>query len=145
MKKLILVILAAFTVTVSAFAKPVAYNETSEENWSGMSYRNVQIVKILDSKDVNLMTNETPLSKSYKVYCAKDIKGPKSNKMKVFIDCSNIITKDTNSGRYICRGNNIDIFISYLVWAMHTFIYYADEPRITNNSQVRNVGARAFA
>lgn len=51
MKKLILVILAAFTVTVSAFAKPVAYNETSEENWSTMSYRNVQIVKILDSKD----------------------------------------------------------------------------------------------
>lgn len=106
---------------------------------------NNALVKILDSKEVILMTNETPLSKSFKVFCAKDIKGPKSNKMKVFIDCSNIITKDTNSGRYICRGNNIDIFISYLVSAMHTFIYYADEPRITNNSQVRNVGARAFA
>lgn len=103
------------------------------------------LVKILDSKEVVLITNEVPLSKSFKVFCAKDIKGPKSTKMKVFIDCSNIITRDKNTGRYVCRGNNIDILISYLVSAMHTYIYYADEHRMTRNSQIRNVGAKAFA
>lgn len=103
------------------------------------------LVKILESKEVVLMTNETPLPKAFKVFCAKDVKGPKKNKMKVFIDCSNIIVKDSATNRYVCRGNNIDIFISYLVSAMHTYVYYADESRITSNSQIKTVGARGFA
>lgn len=103
------------------------------------------LVKLLDSKEVILMVNETPLPKSFKIFCAKDIKGPKKNKLKVFIDCSNILTKDKSTGRYVCKGNSIDIFISYLVSAMHTYIYYADENRIISNSQIRNVGAKAFA
>ena len=32
--------------------------------------------------------------------------------MKVFIDVSNIIQKDEKTGRYVCKRNNIDIFIS---------------------------------
>lgn len=103
------------------------------------------LVKVLESKQVVLMSNEVPLSKAFKVFCAKDLKGPKKDKMKVFIDCSNIIKKDDKSGRYVCRGNNIDIFISYLVSAMHTFIYYADESRITSNSKIMSVGAQAFS
>lgn len=103
------------------------------------------LVKLLDSKKVILIVNETPLPKSFKVFCAKDIKGPKKNKLKVFIDCSNILTKDKSTGRYVCRGSNIDIFISYLVSAMHTYIYYADESRFVSNSQIKNVGAKAFA
>lgn len=103
------------------------------------------LVKVLESKDVILMTNEEPLPKAFKVFCAKDIKGDNKNKMKVFIDCSNIITKDLESGRYHCKGNSIDIFISYLVSAMHTYIYYADENRIINNSKIMSTGAQAFA
>jgi hypothetical protein len=85
------------------------------------------------------------MAKAFKVFCAKDLKGPNKNKMKVFIDCTNIISKDTSTGRYVCRNNNIDILISYLVSAMHTFIYYADESRITSNSKIMSVGAQAFA
>ena len=103
------------------------------------------LVKVLESKEVILMRNEEPLSKAFKVFCAKDIKGPKKDKMKVFIDCSNIITIDDASGRYVCKGNNIDIFISYLVSAMHTLIYYADEDRICSNAKVMSTGAAAFA
>lgn len=103
------------------------------------------LIKVLESKEVVLLTGEKPLPKAFKVFCAKDIKGPKKDKMKVFIDCSNIIYKDKASGRYVCSRNNIDIFISYLVSAMHTFIYYADEDRITSNSKVMQVGAQAFA
>lgn len=103
------------------------------------------LIKVLESKEVVLLTGEKPLPKAFKVFCAKDIKGPKKDKMKVFIDCSNIIYRDKASGRYVCNRNNIDIFISYLVSAMHTFIYYADEDRIASNSKVMQVGAQAFA
>ena len=104
------------------------------------------LVKVLDSKDVVLMVNDVPLSKAFKVVCAKDIRGPKKNAKKIFIDCSNIIKKDKNTGRYVCRTNSdIDIFISYLVSAMHTFIYYMDEARIVGNSQVKTVGAKTFS
>ena len=103
------------------------------------------LIKILESKEVVLLTNDgEPLSKAFKVFCAKDIKSSKK-RTKVFIDCSNIINKDPNTGRYICRGNNIDIFISYLMSAMTTYIYYADESRLTSNSKVISAGAQAFA
>lgn len=103
------------------------------------------LIKVLNSKQVVLMTNQNPLPKAFKVFCAKDIKGSNKNKMKIFIDCTNILDRDEDSGRYKCRGNSIDIFISYLVSAMHTYIYYADESRIVNNSKVISVGAQAFA
>ena len=103
------------------------------------------LVKILDDKDVILMVNDTPLSKAFKVICAKDLKGTKKDKKKIYIDCSNIISKDKSSGRYVCKGNNIDIFISYLVSAMHNYIYYVDETRFTSNAQIKTAGARAFA
>lgn len=101
------------------------------------------IVKLLSEKDVVLMVNDTPLSKAFKVFCAKDIKGPDKKRMKVFIDCSNIIKKDPKSGRYVC--DQIDVFISYLVAATTTLIYYSDENRITMNSKIMSVGATAFA
>lgn len=103
------------------------------------------LVKVLESKQVVLLTNKKPLPKSFKVFCAKDIKGPKKDKMKVFIDCSGIISEDNASGAYTCKGNNIDIFISYLVSAMHTLIYYADENRIVSNTKIMHAGAQAFA
>lgn len=103
------------------------------------------LVKVLESKEVVLLSNNKPLSKAFKVFCAKDLKGPKKNKMKVFIDCSNIIKIDNSTGKWACKGNNIDIFISYLVSAMNTFIYYADEARYTSNSKIMSIGAQAFA
>ena len=103
------------------------------------------LVKILDSKSVVLIIGTEPMSKAFKVFCAKDIKGPKKDRMKVFIDCTNIITIDPNSGKYTCKGNNIDILISYLVSAMHTYIYYIDEFRLTNNTKIMSTGAQVFA
>ena len=103
------------------------------------------LVKVFESKEVIFMTNEKPLPKAFKVFCAKDIKGANKNKMKVFIDCSNIITRDEDTGRYQCKGNSIDMLISYLVSAMHTLIYYADEARLTGNVKIITVGAQAFA
>ena len=79
------------------------------------------LVKVLESKEVVLLRSDSkPLPKAFKVFCAKDIKGPNKDKMKVFIDCTDVVAKDKESGRYVCK---IDLFISYLVSAMHTFIY----------------------
>lgn len=103
------------------------------------------LVKILDSKSVVLVVGTEPMSKAFKVFCAKDVKGPRKDKMKVFIDCTNIIKVDPNSGKYTCTGNNIDILISYLVSAMHTYIYYIDEFRLTNNNKIMSTGAQVFA
>lgn len=103
------------------------------------------IIKVLKSPNVVLMTNPKPLSKAFKVFCAKDIKYNKD--LRVFIDVSGIITMDENAGKYICNRNNIDIFISYLVSAMTTYIYYAPKgtDRLVNNAKIRSIGAKAFA
>ena len=103
------------------------------------------IVKVLNSSNVVLMRHFKPLSKAFKVFCAKDIKN--EGKLKVFIDVSGIIKMDENAGKYICNRNDIDIFISYLVDAMTTFIYYSPSgtDRIVNNSKIRSIGAKTFA
>lgn len=108
--------------------------------------RNVSnnLYKLLEYPDIVLMSSEIPLPKAFKVFCAKDVKRPNSG-MKVFIDCSNIVKRDEKLGKYVCRKEHIDIFISYLVSAMHTYIYYVDEKRITGNAELTKTGARAFA
>lgn len=48
MKKLIVTLLAFAAFVGSAFAVPVAYNETSEENWSDMTYQSIPVYKVLE-------------------------------------------------------------------------------------------------
>ena len=103
------------------------------------------LVKVLNSENVILMRSAKPLSKAFKVFCAKDIKFNKE--MRVFIDVSGIIRKDEKVGKWVCNRNDIDIFISYILDAMVSFIYYTPKgtDRIIGNSKVRNVGAKTFA
>lgn len=103
------------------------------------------LVKVLSSSNVVLMRSAKPLSKAFKVFCAKDIKN--DGQMRVFIDVSGIIRMDEKSGKYVCGRNEIDIFVSYLVDAMSTFIYYSPKgtDRIVGNAKIRSVGAKAFA
>ncbi len=51
MKKLLCAVSVLFALGVSAFAVPTAFNETHEENWSDMTYFQVPVYKILDSRD----------------------------------------------------------------------------------------------
>ena len=103
------------------------------------------ILKVMSSPNVILMSSPKPLTKPFKVFCAKDIKNNKD--LRVFIDVSGVIRKDLDTGRYTCSRDQIDVFISYLVSAMCTFIYYSPKgtDRIINNSKVRSVGAEVFA
>ncbi len=51
MKKLFCALFAAIIVAGAVFAVPTKHNETHEENWSSISYVNVPILKILDSRE----------------------------------------------------------------------------------------------
>lgn len=104
------------------------------------------IVKVLKSSKVVLMTRQgKPLSKAFKTFCAKDIKFNKEPK--VFIDVTGIITMDEEAGKYKCNREAIDIFTSYILDAMVAFIYYAPSgtDRLVSNTNIRKVGAKAFA
>ena len=103
------------------------------------------LVKVLMSPNVILMSRPKPLSKAFKVFCAKDIKNDST--LRVFIDVSGIIKDDEASGKYVCNKNNIDIFISYILDAMVSFIYYTPTgtDRIVSNSKIRSIGAKTFA
>lgn len=97
------------------------------------------LTKVVDSKNIILLIGETPLPKSFKVFCATDVKGDK--KKKIFVDCSEIIRfKD---GVYKCR--DIDIFVAYMVSAMTNRIYYVAPERIVNNPVIINTGATIFS
>lgn len=98
------------------------------------------LVKVLDSKNVILLSRSMPMPRAFKVFCCKD---PKMNdgKYKVFIDVSDIIKKV--EGGYKC--NNIDILIAYLVDAMNTMIYYMDPKRLIMRNEIINEGAYCFA
>lgn len=97
------------------------------------------LINVLDSNKVILLIPNKPLPRSFKVFAAKDIKGDKQ--LKVFIDCSNLIT--FKNGVYTC--NNVDILIAYIVNAMISMIYYIDEKRFSGNHSVFESGAEAFA
>lgn len=96
------------------------------------------LVKILESKNVILLTQEVPLPKAFKVFVAKDVKG--DGKMKVFIDCDCIKLIE---GKYKC--SNVDILIAYLVNAMNSLIYYMDPKRLVMREEIIKNGGKAFA
>ena len=74
-------------------------------------------------------------------FYAKDIKNGGKESV-VYIDCTDLIYR-SKSGRWACK--DIDVLISYIASATHTYIYYKDEARVVNNAKVISVGAKAFA
>ncbi len=51
MKKFICTILALVSMSVATFAVPSLYNEKHEENWTDMTFTQIPIYKVLDSRD----------------------------------------------------------------------------------------------
>lgn len=99
------------------------------------------LASVLTSKNVVLMLPGNPLPKSFKVTVMKDIKGDK--KLKVFIDCYDVITKE--NGLYVCNDHDIDKFIAYLINAMTSMIYTIDAKRLVNQISIREDGADCFS
>lgn len=55
MKKIISMVSILFAAVSMSFAIPSSYNEKHEENWSNMTYYQVPVYKILDSKDAYIV------------------------------------------------------------------------------------------
>jgi len=97
------------------------------------------LLKVLTSKNTQLIIPPHPLPKSFKVFCAKDAKEDRDT-VKVFIDCSNAITQDTNGYRV-----NEGVLVSYLVNAEVAMIYALKPTMVINNSKLRELGANCFS
>jgi hypothetical protein len=97
------------------------------------------LVKVLQSKNVILLSHPNPLPKAFKVFAAKDVK-TNDGKLKVFIDADVLRYVD---GKWVC--SNVDILVAHLVNAMNTLIYYADPKRIIMRDEIIKSGSSAFA
>jgi hypothetical protein len=99
------------------------------------------LVKILKSNNTILLDCDKPLPKSFKVFCAKDFRA-KDRPIKIFIDCSGVITKSKNSSAYVVDEMKL---ISYLINAGTTMIYHKKVDAILRNSGLVRSATACFA
>lgn len=95
--------------------------------------------KLMDSDKVVLMLPPVPMAKAFKIITCSDVK--ENNTLKVFIDCTGIISKD--NGEYKC--NYVDRLIAHLLSAMNQFIYYSRPLSITMREGIISSGAKCFS
>ncbi len=101
------------------------------------------LVKVLDSPNIILLRGKVGgASKAFKVFAAKDIKSG-DNKTKVFVDTTDIISGE--AGAYTMNDRNVDIFVSYLVNVMVTYIYFIKPEKLVNNTSIIDNGTECYA
>lgn len=100
------------------------------------------VAETLDSPNVILLYHANPLPRAFKVFAAKDLKSG-DNKMKVFIDMSDIIS--TKTGSVTVDPRNIDKLVSFLTSALMMRIYYSHPERLFGNSTIIKTGTACFA
>lgn len=98
------------------------------------------ILKVLMSNNVILCIGPKPMPRTFKVFRAKNIKSPKSDEKKVYIDCTDLIVLD--GGTYKCK--NIQHLISYLIGAMAYIMYHAIPDKLVRNTTLVQAGTEAF-
>ena len=99
------------------------------------------LLKILNSKNVILLTPKEPLPKPIRVFCAKDIKN-KGSDIKVFIDVTDVIEQNENTMRYKVDVNRL---IAYLVSAKINMIYYKIPGAFIKNAQYTYLATKIYA
>ena len=100
------------------------------------------LMKVLDSPYIILGTSEFPLTKSFKIFTASDLKDGKKIS-KVFIDCTGLISKD--DGIWTCDPNKIDVVVSYLISAACQRIYFSKPEAFSTSNMVVNKGSEIFS
>lgn len=98
------------------------------------------LVKVLQSPNTILLDCVDPLPRVFKVFCARDAKGDR--KAKVFIDCTNVITKDKTSSDLIVDESKL---ISYLINAAVTMIYSRRLSMIQRRSYMITQATKCFS
>ena len=100
------------------------------------------LVKVLESNKVVLLYNSTGTIRALKTIVSKDFRNNTNDKV-VYVDCSNLISVNKETGMYVC--SNINVLISYIVDAMVALIYTLRPNDLINNHVIRETGAIAFA
>ena len=98
------------------------------------------LVNALMSKNVILLKNDVLMPRAFKVFAAKDVKNPKDQSLKAFIDADVIIKDD---GKYKCT--NYDILVAYTIQAITNIIYYGDPKKFLLRAECIKSGAMTFA
>lgn len=100
------------------------------------------LVKILESNRVVLLYNSSGTIRALKTIVSKDLRNGTNDKV-VYVDCTNLISLNKETGMYVC--SNINVLISYIVDAMVALIYTEKTNVLVNNHEIREIGAMAFA
>ena len=97
--------------------------------------------RILTSTNVLLLNCVNPLPRSLKIFASRDPRS-KDPGIKIFIDVTNVITKNEKTGRY-----NIDDvkLLSYLMDAAVTMIYHKSATTLLKRSDLVQLATSAFA
>lgn len=99
------------------------------------------LVRILKSANVVLLDCDDPLPKAFKVFCARDFKSP-DKRIKVFIDCSGVITKAKTSSALMVDEMKL---VSYLVDAAICMVYHKQYSKIQRQNSIVVGAATCFA
>lgn len=99
------------------------------------------LMRILNSTNVVLLDCDEPLPRAFKVFCAKDFKSP-DKRTKIFIDCTNVITKSKTSADLIVDATKL---ISHLINAGTTMIYHKATDKILKQTSLIIELATCFA
>lgn len=100
------------------------------------------LVRILTSTNTVLLDCEDPLPRVFKVFCAKDFKSKTPAQVKVFMDCTNVITKSADSKDF--RVDEIKL-ISYLMNAAICMTYHKNYSLIIRRGAMITSSATCFA
>lgn len=100
------------------------------------------VANTLDSPNVILLYHSNPMPRAFKVFAAKDLKSG-DNKLKVFIDMSDIIS--TKDGTITVDPRNIDKLVSFLTSALTMRIYYSHPDKLINSFKLMKSGTKCFA
>ena len=105
-------------------------------------YISESLVRILNSTNTVLLDCINPMPRTFKVFCAKDPKSKVPSQMKVFIDCTNVITKRADSSDYVVDDVKL---ISYLMNAGIAMVYHKNYTLITRRSEMMTEATTCFA
>lgn len=99
------------------------------------------LVRILTSTNTILLDCVKPLPRTFKVFASKDPKS-KTPGIKIFIDCTNVITKQASGSAY-----NVDDIklVSYLINAGICMVYHKNYTLITRRSSMIKYATTCFA
>lgn len=100
------------------------------------------LVRILTSSNVILLDCEKPLPRTFKVFASRDPKSKDVSKIKIFIDCTNVIEKREKMGDY--RVDEIKL-LSYLMTAAVTMVYHKNAGLILKRSDMIQYSTICFA